>query len=70
VSNLFARWGRKGANRTFGFNGHTDVVPVGDTAAWTRDPFDRLIVANAMADGATLITADRVILRHFDQAIW
>ncbi|MCE6960867.1 succinyl-diaminopimelate desuccinylase [Cereibacter sphaeroides] len=37
--NLFARWGRKGANRTFGFNGHTDVVPVGDAAAWTRDPF-------------------------------
>ncbi|MCB2130160.1 MAG: succinyl-diaminopimelate desuccinylase [Rhodobacteraceae bacterium] len=37
--NLFARWGRRGANRTFGFNGHTDVVPVGDAAAWTRDPF-------------------------------
>jgi PIN domain nuclease of toxin-antitoxin system len=38
--------------------------------AWTRDPFDRLIVANAMADGAKLITADQVILRHFDQAVW
>jgi succinyl-diaminopimelate desuccinylase len=37
--NLFARWGRKGANRTFGFNGHTDVVPVGDEAAWTHGPF-------------------------------
>ncbi|MCB2115756.1 MAG: succinyl-diaminopimelate desuccinylase, partial [Rhodobacteraceae bacterium] len=37
--NLFARWGRQGANRTFGFNGHTDVVPVGDAAAWTHDPF-------------------------------
>ncbi len=39
VSNLFARWGAKGAPRTFGFNGHTDVVPVGDAAAWTADPF-------------------------------
>ncbi|PJE27803.1 succinyldiaminopimelate desuccinylase [Pseudooceanicola antarcticus] len=39
VSNLFARWGKKGAARTFGFNGHTDVVPVGDAAAWTADPF-------------------------------
>ncbi|AML50998.1 succinyl-diaminopimelate desuccinylase [Falsihalocynthiibacter arcticus] len=39
VSNLFARWGRRGANQTFGFNGHTDVVPVGDLAAWTVDPF-------------------------------
>lgn len=39
IANLFARWGRQGANRTFGFNGHTDVVPVGDRAAWTHDPF-------------------------------
>lgn len=39
VSNLFARWGTRGANRSFGFNGHTDVVPVGDRAAWTHDPF-------------------------------
>ena len=39
VPNLFARWGAKGAARTFGFNGHTDVVPVGDAAAWSRDPF-------------------------------
>ncbi len=39
VSNLFARWGEKGHASTFGFNGHTDVVPVGDLAAWTVDPF-------------------------------
>ena len=39
TSNLFARWGRKGANRSFGFNGHTDVVPLGDEDAWTVDPF-------------------------------
>ena len=39
ISNLFARWGGKGHARTFGFNGHTDVVPVGDEAAWTVDPF-------------------------------
>lgn len=39
VSNLFARWGAKNATRTFGFNGHTDVVPVGDVDAWSVDPF-------------------------------
>lgn len=39
TANLFARWGRKGANRSFGFNGHTDVVPPGDLAAWTADPY-------------------------------
>ncbi|MDA5092758.1 succinyl-diaminopimelate desuccinylase [Aliiroseovarius sp. KMU-50] len=38
TSNLFARWGSKNA-RTLGFNGHTDVVPVGDESAWTVDPF-------------------------------
>ena len=39
VSNLFARWGAKGHPRSFGFNGHTDVVPVGDEAAWVFPPF-------------------------------
>ncbi len=39
VANLFARWGKKGHARSFGFNGHTDVVPVGDEAAWTVPPF-------------------------------
>ncbi|TQV66811.1 succinyl-diaminopimelate desuccinylase [Aliiroseovarius halocynthiae] len=38
VSNLYARWGSKNA-RTLGFNGHTDVVPVGDVEAWSVDPF-------------------------------
>ncbi|NOD33058.1 MULTISPECIES: succinyl-diaminopimelate desuccinylase [unclassified Ruegeria] len=39
ISNLFARWGQKGHARSFGFNGHTDVVPVGDEEAWTMPPF-------------------------------
>ena len=39
VANLFARWGEKGAAKSFGFNGHTDVVPVGDEVAWTVAPF-------------------------------
>ncbi len=39
IANLYARWGQKGHARSFGFNGHTDVVPVGDAAAWTHDPF-------------------------------
>lgn len=39
VANLFARIGPKVAARTLGFNGHTDVVPVGDLLAWSVDPF-------------------------------
>ena len=39
VSNLFAKWGTGKNGRVFGFNGHTDVVPVGDLSSWTVDPF-------------------------------
>lgn len=48
VRNLFARWGPKGHARTFGFNGHTDVVPVGDEAAWSHPPFGAEIVGGTM----------------------
>ena len=39
VSNLFAKWGSGKNGRVFGFNGHTDVVPVGDLSSWSVDPF-------------------------------
>ena len=41
--NLFARWGAMGA-RTFGFNGHTDVVPPGDPGSWTHPPFSGAVI--------------------------
>lgn len=37
---------------------------------WTRDPFDRLIVAQAFVRGTRLITKDRFIRRHFKDAVW
>jgi PIN domain nuclease of toxin-antitoxin system len=38
---------------------------------WTRDPFDRLIVANAKANGfAWLISADESIRQHYPRAVW
>ena len=39
IRNLFARWGAAGHPRTFGFNGHTDVVPIGDAKDWSMPPF-------------------------------
>jgi succinyl-diaminopimelate desuccinylase len=39
ICNLFARWGNKGNTKSFGFNGHTDVVPIGDEADWSMPPF-------------------------------
>ena len=38
---------------------------------WTCDPFDRLIVANAKANGfASLISADKEIARHYPRTVW
>jgi len=38
---------------------------------WTRDPFDRIIVAHAKVNGlSTLISADRLILQNYPRAIW
>jgi PIN domain nuclease of toxin-antitoxin system len=38
---------------------------------WTRDPGDRIIVANAVAHNeAPLVTSDRRIHDHYQNAIW
>lgn len=38
---------------------------------WTADPFDRIIVAQAIANReALLITADTQIRRHYKHAVW
>jgi PIN domain nuclease of toxin-antitoxin system len=37
---------------------------------WTRDPFDRLIVANAMLDHAQLLTKDKHIHKHYKNSLW
>lgn len=37
---------------------------------WTRDPFDRLIVAAASLTGSILLTKDQHILSHYQHARW
>ncbi|HEY2709851.1 MAG TPA: PIN domain-containing protein [Caulobacteraceae bacterium] len=46
------------------------VIGAARTFAWTRDPFDRLIVANAMTDDVRLLTADEPIRDNFRGAVW
>lgn len=35
-----------------------------------NDPFDRLLVAQALAEGLTLVTADRQVRRYPVQTLW
>jgi succinyl-diaminopimelate desuccinylase len=46
TDNLYARLGE--ARPNFCFSGHTDVVPVGDAAGWTLDPFGAEIVGGRL----------------------
>ena len=38
--------------------------------SWTRDPFDRIIVANAAIDQNILVTKDQNILENYEKATW
>lgn len=46
------------------------VMDAAERIDWTRDPFDRLIVAQAMAADASLVTADSLIRDRFPGAVW
>ena len=37
---------------------------------WTRDPFDRIITAQAAVNNSILITKDKQIRKHYSRAIW
>ena len=46
------------------------VINLASKQAWTRDPFDRIITAQASIDQNMLITKDAGILEYYDQAVW
>ena len=46
------------------------IIPLAITNDWTRDPFDRIIVAQAALDQATLITKDQLIRVNYPHALW
>lgn len=46
------------------------VVTRGLAMIWTRDPFDRLIVAHAAEDGLPLVTKDRTIRSNYRHSVW
>jgi PIN domain nuclease of toxin-antitoxin system len=38
--------------------------------SWTRDPFDRIIVANASYEDKELLTRDRKITQYYKKSLW
>lgn len=46
------------------------VIKIASALTWTRDPFDRMIVAHSMVANAALVSKDRLIRKHCGKAIW
>lgn len=51
-------------------SGFDRVAAVAAGLTWTRDPFDRLIAAHALADDVPLVTRDQTILANCRVARW
>ena len=47
-----------------------DVIQTASQLPWTRDPFDRIITAQAAIERNRLISKDRTILEHYEHAVW
>ena len=70
VSNFFASYGRSGPLLVFA--GHTDVVPVGDTAKWLTDPFimeekDDMLYGRGTADMKGSLATMMLMAKRFTQ---
>lgn len=56
----------------------TEVLPVhvrhverlGNLGDWHRDPFDRMLVAQAMVEGLTLVSKDALLARYGVPVFW
>lgn len=47
-----------------------DIVNISVNCSFTRDAFDRLIVAHAMLDNSILISKDERLTQHYANCIW
>ena len=65
VSDLLDRIGLKICDKSF-----NTIVSGALNFSWTRDPFDRIIVANAAVNHNILVTKDINILENYEKAMW
>lgn len=65
INDLHKRIGLKVCKKPF-----KDITEKSLNLNWTRDPFDRIIVANAEIDNSILLTKDESILKKYKHARW
>lgn len=65
ISDLSAQIGLKICNKNF-----NDIINITLTITWTRDPFDRIITANALLNKNILLSKDQNILNNYPYAKW
>ena len=65
VSDLSDRIGLRVCARSF-----HKIVSAALSFSWTRDPFDRVIVANSAVNHDFLVTKDQSILQNYEHAVW
>ena len=65
IAHLRAAVNLKACERSF-----SSVVAKARELKWTRDPFDRLIAAQAALGGDQLLTRDKIIRANYPHAIW
>lgn len=65
INDLSVRVGLRVCQRDFNL-----IISKAIEINWTRDTFDRLIVANAMVDDNILLTKDKKILSNYPHAVW
>ncbi len=65
IADLSQRIGLKVSDEDFNLI-VTQALPL----SWTRDPFDRLIVAQAARGDHVLLSKDQIILTHYPHARW
>lgn len=46
------------------------IIQEASALTWTRDPFDRLLVAHAQLHKAHLLTKDENIRKHYSKSVW
>lgn len=61
---------RSSADLVVAESGFDRVAAIAGRLDWTRDPFDRLIAAHALADDLPLVTRDAVMLANCAVARW